>query len=123
LVVFLTQIPDPRKNCSVPSSIFEIRVHRCGGKKLTKIDCIFSGHALIIFVLTKSIAEHKFKSVFHRSISVGLPLIMSIMALIALISSRAHYSVDIFLSLLIAHSNWEKYNATARLNNILSKQG
>jgi hypothetical protein len=111
----LTQIPDPRKNCIVPRSILEIRVHRCGGNIKIKIDCIFSGHALIIFVLTKSIIESKFKGGLFQIMMISIMFTMSSMSLIALVSSRAHYSVDIILSIFIAHLNWDKNDIMAKL--------
>jgi PAP2 superfamily C-terminal len=113
-MVFLTQIPDPRKGCEVASGIFDIKAHRCGGNvnfvEIT-VDCMFSGHAVIITVIT--LAFHELKM---NQIALLLIRLLALINLIFIVASRAHYSIDVIIAVYITVCNWFMFENIKLLN-------
>ena len=98
--VFATSLPDPRKGCErITSSIWStMRAHRCGGKSryLDFIDCIFSGHSMILTVFLYFWISRK--GFWPMKV---LSVLSAILGFWAILANRSHYTVDIVIGVYV----------------------
>lgn len=99
MVVFLTVYPDPRNSCQVVSEnlLTTIQAHRCS-------DCMFSGH-MIPLVLAALFWTHFYIGP-KRILINSLAWLFSLVGGVLIIANRAHYTVDVVISIYVCCGAW-----------------